>query len=472
VPHPRPQENDAVADLTGILQRRLSGLFPEDPLPEDPPLPRAHRRRRVAGYTLAVVAGTLVSLARTPHVFDTTWAEDASLFLADALTRPARAFAIPYSGYFHLLPRSLAAIAALFPPRAAPAAIAISAALVTASLAAFAYAASRAHLRTPLARLLVSAPVLVFPVTDGDVANSINPLRWQLMYATCWALLWVPRGAAGRLLVPLVVGTAVASDNVVAIFLPLAAARVWTRRDRPGTVAAALLAGGTVLNALVPVLGIDEHRGITPRVSLVWAIEAYVLRPVPQALLGVRLVGLRPEHTLAGLAPVAAGWLLVAAAILAAFLLARRGVLGPNWTLAVVAGGYSAVLYVFVVMVSGFALDRYSLPAALLAITALTAILASPTDGRQGQDASLWARWRRPAAALVPSLALAGLLAVVCAANFRGPNPRSDGPRWRAELRRARAECLADPARSAADLAVSPTASGWVAHLPCGYLRR
>jgi hypothetical protein len=103
---------------TGRLRRYLEGLFPE---PEALRRPEAEagqrpttaharrlRRRRWAVATLAVVAGTPISLTRTTGTgpLQTIWEEYARDPLTDALMRPG-AFNLlrPYVGYFQVLPR-------------------------------------------------------------------------------------------------------------------------------------------------------------------------------------------------------------------------------------------------------------------------------------------------------------------------------------------------------------------------------
>ena len=83
---------------------------------------------RVLLTVLAVLGGTALSLYRNTGVgpLDTTVMEDARVFLADQVNLGFfRALVTPYSGYFHLLPRLLAGIAALFPPDLAAAVMAL-----------------------------------------------------------------------------------------------------------------------------------------------------------------------------------------------------------------------------------------------------------------------------------------------------------------------------------------------------------
>jgi len=406
--------------------------------------------------------------------------EDASVFLADALNRPfGEALTTTYSGYLHVVPRLLAEIAALFPPAWAAVVLSGEAALVTAGLALVVYTASAGLLPRRIQRVLVSAPMVVLPLAQSEMLNSVAMLRWQLIYTTFWAVLWVSPSRAGRVVGPTVIALAALSDNVVWLFLPLAVARLWQRRDGGSIAAVAALGLGTVAQAGALLFGASS-RGLTPRLDPVWAISAYVVRPVPQSVVGARWVTEQPAHTIAGLLPVAAGWLIVAVLV----LLAWRRFTAPLWTLAWASIGYSVAVYLFCAMVVGFAGPRYGAPAALLVITGLVALTNPRGDLLVPERAGL-----REVAPWLPVAALAALLAVVCVVNFRVPGDRTGGPRWSDGLREARIACAAGGTPVAtpveephpalppaglitADVPVSPVRMGWSAHLPCAYLTR
>jgi hypothetical protein len=419
----------------------LATLFPA-------PQPGRVRPGRVLLAAGAVGAGTAVALLRVPRALDTTWAEDAHTFLADAVAQPLwRNLVTPYSGYLHALPRLLAQLAALFPPGMAPAVLTVSAALTTALLAAVVYVASGSHLPTPAARLTVSAPMLLLPFAQAELPLALATLRWQLMYVVFWLLLWTPATRIGRVLLPVLLVLAVFSDNVVIIFLPLALLRWYVKRDRQSAALTGIVAVGALVSLAIPILGINEHPELRPRISPVWAVEAYAVRPLPELLFGAGRTGERP-----GLTVAAAAWAAIAVALLVAWRRQAR-----RWPLALLAVGYSAIMYIFVVMTSGYALLRYSAPVALLMITALVALLApwsAPAPGWQ---------W-------LPFAVFAAALLAVVVVNFRVPNVRSDGPLWSGGLTHARSACAAGAADAA--IPVSPTELGWDARLPCDYLRR
>jgi hypothetical protein len=426
-------------------------------------------RRQVLVAVVAVAAGAAVAVLRVPRALDTTWAEDAHIFLADATARSLwRNLADPYSGYLHTLPRFLAEAAALAPPAVAAAVLSVLAAVCTSLLALVVYVASRTHLRSTAARLAVSVPMLLLPFAQAEMPLSLATLRWQLMYVMFWAMLWQPATRPGRAVLLLVVAFAMTSDNVVILFLPLVLLRWWVLRDWLSAILAALVGLGTVVSIAIPVLGIDHHPGISPRVSPIWAVAAYVVRPVPELLLGGESVGDRPGRGVLGIAVTATAWVLVAVAVLVAWR--RRA---PRWPLALLAGGYSFVIYILVVMTSGYALARYTAPTAMLILVALVALLtpqASGTPATYRSPARPY-RGRSPEARQwLPFSLLAAELIAVFGFNFRVQNVRSDGPLWPDELARARIACGAGANK--ADLMVSPTGLGWSATLPCDYIRR
>ena len=103
------------------------------------------RRRSTFIAAAAVVIGTVAQVVRLPGdtAYNTIWAEDASVFLNQALNKGIlRAFTIPYSGYLHVVPRLFAALAAVLPLAWAAAIFGIGSALVVSLLGVFLYRAT------------------------------------------------------------------------------------------------------------------------------------------------------------------------------------------------------------------------------------------------------------------------------------------------------------------------------------------
>jgi hypothetical protein len=398
---------------------------------------------------LAVLAGAAVSLARQPGIgaLDTVWAEDGQIFLTDAVNQPLpEALATSYAGYFHTGPRLLAELAAASPASWAAVVLAGSAAVITATLAVLVYVASAGYLPSRLARVAAAAIVVVPPLAQQDLPNSIANLHWPALYALFWVLLWSPAGWPGRAVAVATTALVTTSDILVLALLPLAVTRVAVRRDRYSGVLAAVFASGVVLQLLGLLTGAsDRETDLNP----VRAGVGYLLRAVPGALAGSR--GLGSDHTsirwlaLAGLA-----WLLVAAAVLAA----ARGLTRPAWTLAAVAAVHSVALYLLPVVLSGVATERYAVAPAMLVVVTLLA-LVPPGAGPAGRA----------------GVALVALLAVVCMVNLQVPNLRAEGPSWSGELDRAHQVCAQAPG-AATSLRLPPADTNWYAELPCAYLAR
>lgn len=392
----------------------------------------------------AVLAGTAVGLLRQPGAgaLDTVWAEDGAVFLGEATRHGAlEAVGMSYAGYFHLVPRLLTAVATLFPPSAAATVLAIEAALVVASLAVLVYASSAELLRSPLSRFLVAAPVVVVPVAQSDVLNSVANLHWYGLYALFWILLWRPASAAAKTVAVLLVALVATSDILVLTFLPLAVYEAWRSRQRHAVVLAGVLGAGVAAQLLGLATGASE-RPLDP--DPVRAVTGVVLSAVPAPLIGERWLGTEVDARWIALAGLA--WLLVAAAVVVALARLTR----PDWRLALLAAGHAAALYALPVLLSGVATPRYTVAPALLVVTALVALL-------------------QPARSRVPVYALTVLLALVWAVNLRVNNSRADGPRWSDELPAARQRCTAE---SVTTVPISPAEEHWTADLSCRYLTR
>jgi hypothetical protein len=412
--------------------------------------------RTVTVAVLAVVAAVAVGLLRQPGpgALDTVWAEDGSIFLGEAAREGAwPAFLTSYAGYFHVVPRLVGALAAAVPASAAAAVLAVSAALCTALLALLVYVASAAHLPSRLSRILVSAGLVVVPVAQDEVLNSIANFHWYGLYALFWVLLWSPRGRAGRAVAVVTVLLVATSDILVVAFVPLALFRALRRtggggRDRFGITLAGALTAGLAVQVAGLLSGSSSRALVLDPVS---AASGFLLRAVPAPLIGQRWLGQSMDATwllLAGLA-----WLVVAAVLVTAL----RGLTRPAWVLAGTAALHSAALYVLPVTLSGSAAPRYAMAPAMLVVTALVALLQPAPPGVPVAS--------RPPVA--PLHLLAGLLAVIAVVNLRIDNPRADGPRWSAEVDKARTVCATQAPDGAALVIAPPRAPAWTVSLPC-----
>ncbi len=458
--------------------RRLEPLFPAWAGPGP-----AQGRRRVAvaaAYALSALGVAAVLLGRQPGVpaAATMWAEDGRVFYSQAVSLPfGRALLTPDNGYYQLVPRLLAELASLVRPPDAAAVMAGTGALCVAGCTVLVFRTTRAHIPAVGARLLLAAGMVLLPTANAElVANAVN-VPWWGMFAAFWLLLWRPAGWAGRAVAFSVCALVAASQPLVGLLLPLAAARaVVLRRPSEHWAGAGLLSGLTL--QLVGRLA-DHHRrflgGLHP-----WAgTEAFFERA------GLVLVaGQRGSDQLVHWHPVVAAGLgaLVWSGVLGGALAFgdRR-----TRTFTVAAAASSVVSFYVPVWLRG--LDsflsvspvedgsRYALSASLLTLSTLAVALgrrrAAPAwpshhralhrgPGRAGRRLLA----HRPALALaLCTLALAPAWAV----DLRDANMRSAGPAWGAQVATAAATCRAGGRRWAV-LRTDP--AGWSARLPCSAL--
>jgi hypothetical protein len=427
--------------------------------PEAPARPLTWGRVGLAAVALLVAAG--IGLLRQPGAgaLNTVWAEDGSIFLSQATGRGVlHALVTSYGGYYHLVPRLLAGLASLAPASAAAAILATSAALCVAGVAILVYVASAGHFTSPVARVLVAAVVVAVPVGQDEVLNSIANLHWYGLYALFWMLVWVPRSRSARVVSAVVVFLVAGSDILTLAFVPLALVRLFRRapdgrRDRHGMLLVGLYALGLAAQVGGLLSGTSTRSVSTDPVT---AASGYVSRAVPWGLLGEHLVG--PTGTGRWTVLAAAAWLIIA--LCAVLALARWT--RPRWAFAVVAALHSAAIYALPVVLSGYATARYAVPAAMLLVTALVAVLLPA-----GTNASV--NFVRSAA---PLYAMAALLAVVWMADLRVDNSRAHGPVWSDELQTARQKCVAGNATTSLPIPPRDSGTRWNAVLPCDYVSR
>jgi hypothetical protein len=439
----------------GRLRAALDPLFPETPA-------AAITRRKVALAVLAVAAGTAISLGRTTGTgpLQSIWEEDSRNLLTDALMRPG-AFNLvkPYVGYFQLLPRMMAEVAAFVPISWAAAALSIQAAVAAALLALAVYVASGAHLHHPLPRLLVSAPMLFAPVAENfrsEIYNRPATVQFFLVYAMFWLILWVPRRRAARLLLGGVVALSAVSTFLVVVFVPLAAARLFARRDRLSAVILGALLAGAALQVSGLAFGLTNRDFATPRYDPVWAVKSFVIWAVPQSMLGWRFTGLPVVDALkAGNLPVIlVAWAIVAAAV----VVAARRLTAPEWLLALVAAGHALALCCMTIMSTGDVHQRYLFAVELLLFAAVTALLLPrPGGGRR---------------ALAPLAVFAVFVLAISVINYRHEDTyRHDAPRWTEQVDRGAAQCKVPGMREVV-LRSGPEPWYSLVTVPCHLLKR
>ncbi len=199
---------------------------------------------RAAAQLAAVALGAWVLLFRIPGLpsWDTIYGEDYWEFFRQALQQPWHVFLV-YNGYEQLVPRVLAQFAAYFPLPQVTRFLTVSGAVVTAACGLFVFHAS-GHITSAWLRALLGVAVVLLPAAPMEIADSGVNTPWYLLLAIFWALLWRPRTPAGMAVAAFVAFAAASSNSVNALFVPMAAARLYAlRRPREHAATAGWAAG-------------------------------------------------------------------------------------------------------------------------------------------------------------------------------------------------------------------------------------
>lgn len=367
---------------------------------------------------MLVAAATGVSLVRQAGALDTMYAEDGAIFLAGAYQESSAVFSL-YAGYLHIGPRVIAELVALLPAGLAAAALALSAAVITALLALVVFQASGDVLDAKLARYLVSAVTVVVPVGHEELPNSIANLHWPALYVLFWLLVAKQSWFRNVLIVLIAL-----SDVMSAVFVPLAVWRLVKRRE-PWPLAA--LGAGLAVQAVAMALG-SGGRAFEPE-PVKW-LPWYAVRALPPGVLGERWFG----------SDVDTRWLLLTG--LAWVVVGVFVALGKFTSLAGLAFAHSVAVYALPVALSGQATPRYAAAPAMLLFAGLTVMLIPHAR-------FTWARH-----------AFVVFCILVWTFSLRLPSERSEGPRWSASV--ASVSCAPGELVS---IPISPP--GWQVVLPC-----
>ena len=124
----------------------------------------------------------LIVFVRKPDSFlnPQLWAEDGTIFFTQQLEHGARAHLRPYAGTFNEVPRIVASIAALFPPRHAPAVYNAAALLVLLALILKLYSPRLGLSVTWLGPLPFALAVALVPHPGGEVFVCLANVQWML----------------------------------------------------------------------------------------------------------------------------------------------------------------------------------------------------------------------------------------------------------------------------------------------------
>jgi hypothetical protein len=397
-------------------------------------------------YVLALTALALVRQAGVPAT-DSVWAEDGS-YLQAAVTQPALGVLLdPVRGYVTLAPRLLAEIAAALPMSLAALVLSGGSALAAGAVGAFVMQASGGVVASRMVRAVLGASLVLVPVAGLEVLNNASNLHWLLIYAAFWALIWVPSGWRGRGSASLVMGIAALSDPLVALLLPVVAARGLCIRAPKDHGPTFVWLGGLAVQATVAGQGQEWATG-----TLLGAIGALGVKVVFATILG--LPAASAAWSAAG--PIAA-WLAVGigATLVVAAVLRGSARTRPFVVLATLCGlAFFAAAYALrwdpgldlTGAELGFNGARYLTVPSLFLLAIVVALVSDEL-----------ARHRLVVGALLIAVAVAA------ATSLRPQNGRIAGPSWSVEVAAARSQCA--ERGEAALIPIAP--AGWATSLPC-----
>jgi hypothetical protein len=253
VPLRKPGRTEPAQPPRGSGVRAVLGELFRAPADASAPGAGLPRWAVVLFQVAAIAVGALVMLVRVGGrpVWETVYAEDPGIYLPWAIGHPWHLLEA-YGGYLQLVPRLIAQLAALVPIRDASVVFALAGALVAAGCALFTYHASAGLVSSRKLRALLGLSVLLLPVAQLEIADTGVNSIWYLLAALFWAALWRPRTRSGAWIAAVVAFAAAASTSLGLVFAPLFVARaiVVPRRLREHAATAGW-AAGCVLQVLV-----------------------------------------------------------------------------------------------------------------------------------------------------------------------------------------------------------------------------
>jgi hypothetical protein len=413
---------------------------------------------------VALVTGLQVARQAAVSAWDTVWAEDGSVFLADALARSFFSTLLePHGGYLHVVPRLIGGMAARTPLELAAPTFNVVSALVVSLLAAFVYFASAEKLQARSSRLALATLVALLPAAGSELLGNAANLHFYFIFACFWAFMWrSDRSAALGARGAVVVATTL-SDPLAVLLAPLAVADALGRRSRRALAVPVAFVLGLAVQ-LAAALAASESPQRLSRFDPDDVVSLYALRVAGSLTVGDRFID---DLWFAFGRGFSYGVLaLVAAGLLAGMVRSPR----RTRLFAGICVAYSVLYFVVFLVGRGsggmrpgtneatwhLAGARFTYAPILFLAAAFLAII----DAR-GRSAA------RPRWLLAPIVAL-GAVAVLVAANFSFRSERSLGPTWSSELHAAREECAGGA--SQAHLLVAPAPFGFGLTVSCGRL--
>jgi hypothetical protein len=435
------------------------------------------------GYVIGLAATSAAALLRQPGVpaTKTIWAEDGRIFYAQTATLSFwRTLTTLHNGYMQLFPRLAVQLVHFVPVTDVSTLFALVGAVSMGAICCLVFHMARGHIAAPGLRALLAAGMVLLPVANVELLDNLVNVPWWLFFAAFWALLWRPKSWPGRACAALVCFMAAGSEALVALFLPLAVARAGTVREAKEQAAT----GGLVLGLLYQaVVILPSGAKVTSPGGFHDVGASFAIRVGSGIFGGVRGTDWLVAH--ARDASIVLGIVAVVAIVLTG--VCARSVRIRWFTL--VAASYSVVGFVVPVWLRDVATvmdvgtvriaGRYQAVPLLLLMSAVLVLADYFT--RDGVSVSLgfstWAARPSPATPTrAPAMSMSAVVATaVCAAlflpswvaDFRGPNQRSAGPTWTAQVARAVDHCRRG-GNATASLSIDPPY--WTVVLPCPLL--
>jgi hypothetical protein len=425
------------------------------------------RRRLLASLgivTFFIGLATLLQLLREAEIsaWDTIWAEDGSIFLADGLNDSLVGKVVePYGGYVHVLPRIVGAIVAALPLENAAFSFALASFVTVSLVSTFVFFASAQLIESVALRLTLSVLVLLLPAAGSELLGNITNIHFFLLYGCFWALLWRSESNAALASRGAVTAAATLGDPLAAAYLPLALWSAVKRRTRRALVVPVIFTCGLAVQAAAMLAtGSGPQRG-----------TRFDAGDIP-TLLSLRVAGslLVGDRFIDDLWFRFGRWFSYIALAIVVSLLAVAVVRVDRRRKAfvVLCASYAVFLFCFYLWGRGsagmrpgssaatwhLAGARFTLTPILLLMTALLVL----ADGEAKESLGRWVR--RFAVVFV---------AILVAANFSLKSERSLGPRWKPKLAEARSQCKRDPAP--VRILVAPAPFGFFVSTTCERIR-
>lgn len=168
-----------------------------------------------------MLVATVLAITRNggPPFTDILYAEDGTVFYAEAPNDGLRSLTSSYAGYMHATPRFASLVMAVLPIEYVAAGYAIVAATLVALLALYVFFASRALLDSWPSRALAAGVMVLPPWAGQTIANTTN-LLWYLIFATFWAVAIKPRSASWAVAGSTIGAIAALSDRSLRSYCP------------------------------------------------------------------------------------------------------------------------------------------------------------------------------------------------------------------------------------------------------------